>query len=405
MNSVIEKARYGRYEDTPENRRLHRVGLEYGHAAAQQEASPNQPKKEENPLERDAAALERKIADIKKNKRIWLEYEDGESRFNKVTTQLQKKLDGIREQLKNGASEKKEETVKETATVKEEETTRNEEKPVKEEAKETAEVTETKQDTGGEQQEEFSYRIKFDDMPNSGQVKFKKYLSNKIRKRIDESFKNLQGLDDKTIQLLHDGIVKDFNENFDNMKKSERAEALYKAMKVKNELEKRNKTDKSESLSDSDKQLRDEIETGKVVPIRNKSSQGFVSKRGDVYKMSLAGAQGEISFTYDSIKELMDTLVRHGYNKKMDNSKTESNDKPLEKRGKSNIHPDDFSESTLKIYNEVIKGDRALSDLVEVLVENDFPKADVGKFLKERFTPELANVMIKMYDLKTTKNK
>ena len=44
------------------------------------------------------------------------------------------------------------------------------------------------------------------------------------------------------------------------MKKSERAEALYKAMKVKNELEKRNKTDKTESLSDSDTQLRDEIE-------------------------------------------------------------------------------------------------------------------------------------------------
>ena len=241
MISVIEKARYGRYEDNPENRRLHRVGLEYGHAAAQQEASPNQPKKEENPLERDAAALERKIADIKRNKRIWLEYEDGESRFNKVTTQLQKKLDGIREQLKNGASEKKEETVKETATVKEEETPRKEEKPVKEEAKETAEVTETKQDTGGEQQEEFSYRIKFDDMPDSGKVKFKKYLSNKIKNRIDESFKNLQGLDDKTVQLLHDGIVKDFNENFENMKKSERAEALYKVMKVKNELTKRNK--------------------------------------------------------------------------------------------------------------------------------------------------------------------
>lgn len=233
MNSVIEKARYGRYEDNPENQRLHRVGMEYGHAAAKPEPGMEKPKQEEpkNPLERDAAALERKIADIQKNKRIWLEYEDGESRFRKVTSQLQAKLDGIREQLKKqgGATEKKEE-VKETTTVKE---GKQEEKETK-----TTEV-ETKKESDGEEQEEFTYRIKFDDMPDSGKVKFKKYLSNKIKNRIDESFKNLQGLDDKTIQVLHDGIVKDFNENFESMKKSERAEALYKAMKVKNELAKR----------------------------------------------------------------------------------------------------------------------------------------------------------------------
>ena len=43
----IEKAAHGVYEDNAENRRLNRVGQEYGHAAEQKEPTNKQPKKKE----------------------------------------------------------------------------------------------------------------------------------------------------------------------------------------------------------------------------------------------------------------------------------------------------------------------------------------------------------------------
>ena len=43
----IEKASHGIYEDNAENRRLNRVGQEYGHAANQKEPTNKQPNKQE----------------------------------------------------------------------------------------------------------------------------------------------------------------------------------------------------------------------------------------------------------------------------------------------------------------------------------------------------------------------
>jgi hypothetical protein len=65
---------------------------------------------------------------------------------------------------------------------------------------------------------------------------------------------------------------------------------------------------------------------------------------------------------------------------------------------KSNISIEDFSDDTRRLYNKAKKGDIALSDLTERLIENDFPKNDIYQFLKLEF-PNLAEVQNKMFDL------
>lgn len=81
-------------------------------------------------------------------------------------------------------------------------------------------------------------RMTFDDIPNSGKVKMAKYLSGFRKNKVDEDFKSIRNLDRDTIQTLHDGLVSKFNEEFDGMSKADRAEALYKIAKIKNELQK-----------------------------------------------------------------------------------------------------------------------------------------------------------------------
>lgn len=82
-------------------------------------------------------------------------------------------------------------------------------------------------------------RMAFDDIPMLGNVKMAKYLSDKRRSKVDKDFESIKNLDRDTIQTLHDGLVKKFNDGFDGMAKADRAEALYKIAKVKNELQKR----------------------------------------------------------------------------------------------------------------------------------------------------------------------
>ena len=45
----------------------------------------------------------------------------------------------------------------------------------------------------------------------------------------------------------------------------------------------------------------------------------------------------------------------------------------------------DFSDQTLKLYNEVKVGDRATSDLIDVLIDSDFDKHEIHQFIKKEF--------------------
>lgn len=84
-------------------------------------------------------------------------------------------------------------------------------------------------------------RVKFDDIPNSGKINLKKYLSDKVRKGVDEKWSNIKNIPTENLKKMEKGLVNDLNKNFEAIKKSQRAELLYSIMKVKGELESRGK--------------------------------------------------------------------------------------------------------------------------------------------------------------------
>ena len=81
ISSEILKARHGRYEDNAENRRRHRVGQEYGKAAKEKEETTS-----------TISALENKIAQMEKNKHIFMEQENGKMRYERALKTLKDKL-------------------------------------------------------------------------------------------------------------------------------------------------------------------------------------------------------------------------------------------------------------------------------------------------------------------------
>lgn len=93
-------------------------------------------------------------------------------------------------------------------------------------------------DGKAEEKEPFT-RVKFDDLPNSGKVNLKKYLSGKRREKIDSQWKDAGKISDADLKKMEAGLVKKFNDSFDSSSKSQRAEDLYNIMKVKGELQKR----------------------------------------------------------------------------------------------------------------------------------------------------------------------
>lgn len=92
-----------------------------------------------------------------------------------------------------------------------------------------------------EETEESYTRVKFEDVPNSGKVNLKKYLSEKVRKGVDEKWSNIKNIPTDNLKKMEKGLINDLNKNFEAIKKSQRAELLYSIMKVKGELEKRGK--------------------------------------------------------------------------------------------------------------------------------------------------------------------
>ena len=100
-------------------------------------------------------------------------------------------------------------------------------------------------DGKAEEKEPFT-RVKFDDLPNSGKVNLKKYLSGKRREKIDSQWKDAGKISDANLKKMEAGLVKKFNDSFDSSSKSQRAEDLYNIMKVKGELQSRGKENKGE---------------------------------------------------------------------------------------------------------------------------------------------------------------
>lgn len=114
---------------------------------------------------------------------------------------------------------------------------KNEEKESSSSKKEEPKVSETEK----VEESEVYTRVKFEDVPNSGKVNMKKYLSEKMKKSADEAWGDISKIDTKGLQKMEKGLVEDFNRQFDDLPKSRRAEKLYAITKVKGELAKRGK--------------------------------------------------------------------------------------------------------------------------------------------------------------------
>lgn len=89
-----------------------------------------------------------------------------------------------------------------------------------------------------EKQDKQISRVTFADVPHSKEVNLKKYLTDSRRKQVDYLMKAAEVMPKSTVKQMHDAAVKKFNDNFDSLKKSERASALYVIMKYKDLMNK-----------------------------------------------------------------------------------------------------------------------------------------------------------------------
>lgn len=235
---TIMKSRSGVYSDTSENRRKHRVGQRYG-AEKQPEDREKTEKKGADPA-KELEAVNMVIAAINEGKlnlpndQIMVLVEK-KSKLEAAKKQAEKINAGVKaNEEKKNAKEAKETSKKINEAQKKEAS-----KELSETDKDDLREEEIKE-TSNEEAEVYT-RIKFDDVPNSGKVNLKKYLSEKVRKGVDEKWSNIKNIPTDNLKKMEKGLVNDLNKNFEAIKKSQRAELLYSIMKVKGELEKRGK--------------------------------------------------------------------------------------------------------------------------------------------------------------------
>ena len=89
-------------------------------------------------------------------------------------------------------------------------------------------------------------RVSFQDIPNAHKVNLKKYLSAKRKTAVDEAWSKAKfdSVSREKAGVFQEGYNKlreQFNNNFDSMSKAERAELLYKILKMKNSMERGSK--------------------------------------------------------------------------------------------------------------------------------------------------------------------
>lgn len=201
----IEKSRHGRYEDNAKNRRLHRVGQEYG-SKKQEDETVDPSKLTLDQLHKEINELGHILGGrIKDGRRT----EDVEKRISDLLKYapdkvLESTLEALRTNVKPNP------TAKIAAKLTEMEINR---RKTEGSAKQTGKKEETpKEEPKAQSEEPETYtRVKFDDMPQSGKVNLKKYLSNKIRAEVDKAWKDKAKIGDKTLQDMEKGMVAEFN--------------------------------------------------------------------------------------------------------------------------------------------------------------------------------------------------
>lgn len=174
--------------------------------------------------------------------------EEARQKYDKEADEIRSEIDKLYESDHPDAAKKRKElwnTLKEKTNKYDAETSRLKDEYEAEykkldEAEDKLYDQRQKEETSKEVKESFT-RVKFEDVPNSGKVNLKKYLSEKVRKGVDEKWSNIKNIPTDNLKKMEKGLVNDLNKNFEAIKKSQRAELLYSIMKVKGELEKRGK--------------------------------------------------------------------------------------------------------------------------------------------------------------------
>lgn len=262
---TIMKSRSGVYSDTAENRRKHRVGQKYG-AEKQSDDGEKTEKKETDPA-KELEAVNKVIAAINEGK---LNLPAAE--VIKLSEKKQK-LEAAKKQAKDEVAKLKGDTPKE----------------------------EPKSEPKQSEAEESYTRIKFDGVPNSGKINLKKYLSEKVRKGVDEKWSNIKNIPTENLKKMEKGLVNDLNKNFEAIKKSQRAELLYSIMKVKGELESRGKETSKEGSKESGKlsDLQSKVPGYMNMPEYKK----YISAKSEVDNFGKVPSGGDKRQRYDELNE------------------------------------------------------------------------------------------------------
>lgn len=174
--------------------------------------------------------------------------EEARQKYDKEADEIRSEIDKLYESDHPDAAKKRKElwnTLKEKTNKYDAETSRLKDEYEAEykkldEAEDKLYDQRQKEETSEEVKESYT-RVKFEDVPNSGKVNLKKYLSEKVRQGVDEKWSNIKNIPTDNLKKMEKGLVNDLNKNFEAIKKSQRAELLYSIMKVKGELEKRGK--------------------------------------------------------------------------------------------------------------------------------------------------------------------
>lgn len=174
--------------------------------------------------------------------------EEARQKYDKEADEIRSEIDKLYESDHPDAAKKRKElwnTLKEKTNKYDAETSRLKDEYEAEykkldEAEDKLYDQRQKEETSEEVKESYT-RVKFEDVPNSGKVNLKKYLSEKVRKGVDEKWTNIKNIPTDNLKKMEKGLVNDLNKNFEAIKKSQRAELLYSIMIVKGELEKRGK--------------------------------------------------------------------------------------------------------------------------------------------------------------------
>ena len=218
-----------------------------------QEETKSEPKKEESRGEKKTDKASDPIYQVQqKKKEASKKYdskrEEARQKYDKEADEIRSEIDKLYESDHPDAAKKRKElwnTLKEKTNKYDAETTRLKDEYEAEykkldEAEDKLYDQRQKEETSEEVKESYT-RVKFEDVPNSGKVNLKKYLSEKVRQGVDEKWSNIKNIPTENLKKMEKGLVNDLNKNFEAIKKSQRAELLYSIMKVKGELESRGK--------------------------------------------------------------------------------------------------------------------------------------------------------------------